>query len=87
MYTGENCDCPKNLNYLVHAPPPPPENPYTPGEYGYRLDVPAPSKPKVSYTFDGTVQEPKRPEPTEEEKWNLYAKVDRITAPKKGKTV
>lgn len=65
-------------------PPPPEPNEYNTSEYGYKLDVPMQRKAKVTYSFDFTVQEPKIPTPTEEEKWNLYAKIDRITAHKKG---
>lgn len=85
MYTGESCDCPRSLNYLVNAPPTPEpkENPRY--EYGYRLEAPAPAKAKVTYSFDFTVEEPKTTSPVEEERWNLYAKVDRITAHKKGR--
>ncbi|XP_005182849.2 uncharacterized protein LOC101891179 [Musca domestica] len=84
VYTGgDNCDCPKSLNYLVNIPPPPEtkENPRY--EHGYKLEVPPPPKGKVTYSFDFTVQEPIRPLPVEDEKLNLYAKVDRITAHKK----
>ena len=56
-------------------------------EYGYKMDVPPPvqGKAKVTYSFDFTVLEPKRPPPTEQSNLNLNAKMDRIMMPKKGK--
>lgn len=85
IYTGDSCDCPKNLNYLVNMPPPPKPKEYKPSEYGYKLEVPLQAKAKVTYSFDFTVEEPKTPPPPKENKWDLYAKIDRMTAHKKGK--
>lgn len=84
VYTGDSCDCPKHLNYLVNIPPPPKPKVYEPSEYGYKLDVPIPARAKVTYSFDFMVEEPKKPPPPEESKLDLYAKIDRITAHKKG---
>ncbi|XP_013108432.1 uncharacterized protein LOC106087807 [Stomoxys calcitrans] len=83
VYTGDSCACPKSLNYLVNVPPPPQPKESKRYEHGYKLEVPPPAKTKMTYTFDFTVQEPKTPIPMEDEKLNLYAKVDRITAHKK----
>ncbi|KAM7347483.1 chorion protein b at 7F [Cochliomyia hominivorax] len=84
IYTGDSCDCPKSLNYLVNVPPPPKTKEYKPSEYEYKLDVPLQGKAKVTYSFDFTVEEPKAPPPPPvENKWDIYAKIDRITAHKK----
>ncbi|XP_023309534.2 uncharacterized protein LOC111691122 isoform X2 [Lucilia cuprina] len=80
IYTGDSCDCPKNLNYLVNVPPPPPSKEYKPAEYGYKLEVPMQAKAKVTYSFDFTVEEPKAPPPPAEDKLEIFAKIDRITA-------
>ncbi|XP_075159105.1 chorion protein b at 7F [Haematobia irritans] len=83
VYTGDSCACPKSLHYRVNVPPPPVEKENPRYEHGYKLEVPPPPKAKVIYNYDFTVQEPRIPPKAEEEKWNLYAKVDRITAHKK----
>jgi len=56
--------------------------------YGYRIEKPSnPMKAHVTYTFDFMVEEPKVPRPPREKKLgNLYAKVDRVTAKKAGKS-
>lgn len=85
VYTGDSCACPKSLSYAVDVPPSPIPPINTPKEYGYKLEVPVPTKAKVTCTFDFTVQGPKITPPIEQEKWDLYAKIDRITAHRKGK--
>ncbi|XP_065363575.1 uncharacterized protein Cp7Fb [Calliphora vicina] len=83
IYSGDSCDCPKNLDYLVNLPPPPVPKEFTPSEYGYKLDVPLQAKAKVTYSFDFTVEEPKAPPPPPEDKLEIFAKIDRMTAHKK----
>ncbi|XP_036343776.1 uncharacterized protein LOC118753033 [Rhagoletis pomonella] len=87
IYTGEGCDCPSKLDYTVNVPSVPKSKkcPYTPSEYGYKVDVPIsrPAKAKVTYSFDFTVEEPRTPKPAKPSTLNLFAKVDRV-AVKKG---
>lgn len=87
VYTGdEGCECPTQLGYQLNVPSPPKPKKYGNNDYGYRVEKPVQTKAKISYSFDFTVEQPRTPPPPKTNPAKLYAKVDRVTVNKGGKS-
>lgn len=86
IYAGNSCGCPKNLNYEMNMPIPAESKPNIPSEYDYRVEYPLKAKATVTYSFDFDVEQPPAaPQlPAPEPKSDIFAKVDRVMALKKG---